>query len=219
MKKFVIAGALALSAFTIASAASADTVAHNSTPSDTWFYGTGNGYAPANTEVLTTDAGDQLFLRVHNTFQAAPASVNGVYSFATGAQQLSYDWGFDDNNGAFTGTATLSFTNSAGGSFSYNALFAGNDNAVNLGGSTENSNRFNFLAPLGFNPLVDSDVTTHLTVTGLAGGTKDLSVIARIGAGAAAVPEPASWALMLVGFGGLGVALRRHRRSSGALAA
>lgn len=29
--------------------------------------------------------------------------------------------------------------------------------------------------------------------------------------GAGAVPEPASWALMLVGFGGLGVALRRRR--------
>ena len=28
----------------------------------------------------------------------------------------------------------------------------------------------------------------------------------------AGVPEPASWALMLVGFGGLGAALRRSRR-------
>ena len=28
---------------------------------------------------------------------------------------------------------------------------------------------------------------------------------------AGAVPEPASWALMILGFGGLGAALRRHR--------
>jgi hypothetical protein len=31
---------------------------------------------------------------------------------------------------------------------------------------------------------------------------------------AAAVPEPATWAMMLLGFGGMGVALRRRRRST-----
>ena len=31
------------------------------------------------------------------------------------------------------------------------------------------------------------------------------------------VPEPATWALMMLGFGGIGVALRRSRRRSGAL--
>ncbi|HMC96002.1 MAG TPA: PEPxxWA-CTERM sorting domain-containing protein [Polyangia bacterium] len=29
----------------------------------------------------------------------------------------------------------------------------------------------------------------------------------------AAVPEPASWALMIIGFGGLGAGLRRTRRN------
>jgi hypothetical protein len=31
-----------------------------------------------------------------------------------------------------------------------------------------------------------------------------------------AVPEPSTWAMMLLGFGGIGVALRRRRRTSGA---
>ena len=31
---------------------------------------------------------------------------------------------------------------------------------------------------------------------------------------AAPVPEPATWAMMLVGFGGLGVAMRSRRRAS-----
>jgi len=33
----------------------------------------------------------------------------------------------------------------------------------------------------------------------------------------AAVPEPATWALMLIGFGGMGIAMRRRRRTSAAL--
>ncbi|MGH7017613.1 MAG: PEPxxWA-CTERM sorting domain-containing protein, partial [Caulobacteraceae bacterium] len=32
--------------------------------------------------------------------------------------------------------------------------------------------------------------------------------------GSAAVPEPATWALMLAGFGGLGWALRRRRAAT-----
>ena len=32
-----------------------------------------------------------------------------------------------------------------------------------------------------------------------------------------AVPEPATWALMLLGFGGIGVAMRRGRRRSSTL--
>lgn len=33
----------------------------------------------------------------------------------------------------------------------------------------------------------------------------------------AAVPEPATWAMMLIGFGGMGVALRRRRRTASSL--
>lgn len=34
---------------------------------------------------------------------------------------------------------------------------------------------------------------------------------------AAAVPEPATWAMMLVGFGGIGMAMRRRRKANGRL--
>jgi hypothetical protein len=42
-------------------------------------------------------------------------------------------------------------------------------------------------------------------------------ILAGSMASAAAVPEPATWAMMLLGFGGMGVAMRRRRRSSGAM--
>ncbi|MEO7787853.1 MAG: PEPxxWA-CTERM sorting domain-containing protein [Sphingomicrobium sp.] len=46
-------------------------------------------------------------------------------------------------------------------------------------------------------------------------GVADLRQL-RLG-GVAAVPEPATWALMLIGFGGMGIAMRRGRRRSGKL--
>ena len=43
-----------------------------------------------------------------------------------------------------------------------------------------------------------------------------LTTVARLGAGAAsgAVPEPATWAMMLIGFGAAGVSLRRRNRTA-----
>lgn len=57
-----------------------------------------------------------------------------------------------------------------------------------------------------------------LTITGRAGanslGTSDAALLST---NVAPVPEPATWALMLLGFGGVGMAMRRRRRRGGAL--
>lgn len=189
-------------------AQAADVIVFNSAPSDGWLYGSGNNYAPSNTEVLTTDNGDQLYLRIHNTFATAPASVGNTYSFGLGAQQLSFDWGYDALS-AFTGTALITLTG-LGGSVSYNPNGPGNDN-TNASGSTQNSFRFNWVAAqIGFNPLVDSTYKVNLTVNGLPGGTKSLDAYAQLGAGGA-VPEPTSWALMIMGFGLAGSLIRRRK--------
>ncbi len=44
-----------------------------------------------------------------------------------------------------------------------------------------------------------------------------LSHITFFDTGSPAVPEPATWAMMLLGFGGIGMTMRRSRRRSGAL--
>lgn len=206
-----IMGIAAIAAVAFAGAAQADTTAFNSTPGDTWHYGTGNDYAPANTAVLTTDAGDQLYLRAHQTFQVAPASTGDTYSFVTGLDFISFDWGIDPSSGAFDElSALITLTNYAGGSFSYDPLGLGNDNHVEFG-SAQNSARLNWF-PIGFDPNVDGSYGVELTVRGLDAGPKSLSIRVDVGAGhQGAIPEPSTWALMVLAFGGAGAALRRRR--------
>ncbi len=199
---------VAIAAAMVAAPAAADTVVHNSAPAGGWFFGSGNDYAPANSTVLTTTSGNELALRFHQTYIPAPASNNGVYNFALGTTPLSFDW-------SFTGAPTqgqLTLTNvGTGDTYSYNPFFFINDNAVS-GNTSQNSFRFNWVndgtwwipaQPGFFTPSVDSTYRVDFN----AGGDS-LAITAVFGAGAA-VPEPATWALLILGFGLVGAAMRR----------
>jgi hypothetical protein len=208
--KNMFSTALAAATLLAPAAALADTVVYNGTPADTWNnYGSGNDYNPANTAVLTTDALDQLYLRSHVTFQQAPASVGEDYNFTTGVgKQISFDWGIDA--GDWSGvTALISIKQYGGGlSFAYDPL-ATPDNKPALNGSIQNSARLNWF---GFNPAVDASYNIKLQVFGLAGGAKSLDIDVNMGSGSTgAIPEPTTWALMILGFGGAGAMLRRRR--------
>ncbi len=84
---------------------------------------------------------------------------------------------------------------------------------------------FNFAAALrsgatSYFMFLDTDAT-HYSRTGVldlaangAGAISNLGTTFGIGA----VPEPSTWALMLFGFGAVGVALRRRQSTSGAIA-
>jgi hypothetical protein len=192
------------------------TTAYNSTPADGWFYGNGNDYSPANTAVLTTNTNDQLYLRWHKTFEVAPASNGKVYSFTLGTEPMSFDWGIDNNAGSPITAALLIQNLGTGQSVSYNPFFVGNDN-TNANGSSQNSARlsFAFLSGVGFDSNVDDTYRVTLKVVGLASGPQALSIDAKLGAG---VPEPATWAMMIGGFGFVGGALRSRRRATPRLA-
>ena len=236
MKKLISGATIAAAAMfvSVAPASAADTITYNSAPNDPWSYGSGNNYSPSNTAVLTTDGGQQLYLRAHKYQAVAPASsVSGVYSFALDPGAIyNFDWGIDLNRGGLSPfmfsnpsgiTALLTLTNiGTGQTLSFNPFTYAFDDAI-VGGSVQNSRRFNSVAAaLGFNPGVDSTYRVDLAATGLDGGSDShaLSIFAKFGAGAAvapAVPEPATWALLLLGFGAIGWTMRNRRTLGAAL--
>jgi hypothetical protein len=216
--------AAAIVALAPVAAMAQDSVAYNAAPNDGWLYGSGNDYSPANSVVLTTDNSDQLYLRWHVTYEPSPASSNtGLYQFTSDQfdlssdHSLSFDWGFDTSGtGAFTSASLRIADLGAHTNVSYNAIdpfntgFNINDNFTG-NGSTQNSERLSFPFIGSFDPNANDTYRVTLTVTGLDGGSRSLSAYAQVGTGAGAVPEPASWAMMLGGFGLVGGAMRRRK--------
>lgn len=208
----IVGMALCASIMLVGTTAKADTLSYNSTPNDTWFYGSGNNYAPANTAVLTTNAGSQVYLRLHETYQPAPASDgSGVYSFGLGTSNLSFDWGVDNNTAGFANVNfSMTLTNiGSGQTISFSPfLFGFLDNSFQ-NGSVQNSARLNWFG-IGYDGSINDTYKVQLDVTGLAGGDKSVTVFAKLGSGAA-VPEPANWALMIAGLAAIGFTMRRKR--------
>jgi hypothetical protein len=67
------------------------------------------------------------------------------------------------------------------------------------------------------NPIVLGAGVHTLTLTGNVTAGPTASYSGTMNFDVAGVPEPATWAMMLVGFGGIGMALRRKRRNATAL--
>lgn len=103
---------------------------------------------------------------------------------------------FNLENGSPT-SFLVSLTDSAGDMFSQTLS------------SLNGSNIFDIVAPAG-------TTYTSATFTSTNGGFKDFKQL-RVTPGAGAVPEAATWAMMLLGFAGMGMVVRRTRRGAGAL--
>jgi hypothetical protein len=88
-------------------------------------------------------------------------------------------------------------------------------NSLALGGTISGTLNFTLGDPANQSSITLSNFLDRyqgFTTTNVNGGT----VTSAVGYGTPAVPEPATWAMMLLGFGGIGMATRRNRsRRSG----
>jgi len=101
------------------------------------------------------------------------------------------------------------------GDFAYQILWIGNNGNSNLGDQelkftvtgTSALSLGSGIIQHGHNPPTDSNIFFVADLIGPNGKTGNVGAVRSDGP----VPEPATWALMLTGFGGLGAMLRRRR--------
>jgi hypothetical protein len=133
--------------------------------------------------------------------------------------------GLSDNLGTFTLDNSLAdyvgqrfslfvnFTSPTGsGSGSYAAALNGKVTATNTGGVFVNFNN----DPISFNPPGGPPFTLAVNDVSVSAGAAAQAVSGQILTSATpAVPEPATWGMMLLGFGAIGAAMRRKQASQG----
>ena len=220
MKKIalILAGAASIIA---AAPAMAQTV-YNSDPTQPFINGAGGNYTPSNFAVSTFDGGDQIALRFHIAGLGAPASDNaGNYSFAAGVPGLSYEFSIDDTAQLLNhASALLTLTDLGTGQIVTGNPYLIPDNTVlthQPGGQgfIQNSEQLSF-ALVGFGPLFNPNkndtYNATFSINDMTGVSHSLSINAIVGGNAGAVPEPASWAMMILGVGAVGYAMRRRQK-------
>lgn len=114
-------------------------------------------------------------------------------------------------------TALLTVTNLANGhTFSYDPFNPVFGNATNPAapGAIQNSEKISFgFLGMGYDPNLNDTFNITLTLTGLPGGdVASVSNVVQVGSGLA-LPEPTTWAMLIVGFAGVGASLRRARKA------
>jgi hypothetical protein len=226
VKKSVLAGAAASVAFALAAASAAHAQAV-SVPDTSLadppgvFFGHGN----FNTHyAVTTDDGIEIGLKSKIRGDASDSIVpaGDVYTIAAG-NKVSFDYSVNPNvGGSLVDLSNVSalitiLNEGTGQTFSFDPGAVGDDSRA--AGGYQNSEQLAFF-PVGFTTTSQFtyDVTLSLTNVGANHDSFSTTNIIKIGSGDA-VPEPMTWALMLVGFGGIGATLRRARKSAAAATA
>jgi hypothetical protein len=228
-RAFLAASASALAVgFMAAAPAQADEQFNQDLAGPGVYFGSGNGTSP---QQFTTNTANGVEIALRSKIsgsQAGQIVPTGDTYFIPLGSFFNFDYSFNPN--ADGGLSRPTEPNTPSITALITVLDVGNghtatfdpsaipDNALGdlfgAPGGYQNSEKisFGFLDPT-YNKNVSDTFHITFTVNGLADGPLSVTNTVVLGAGAT-VPEPASWALMILGFGGAGAALRRSRKAS-----
>ncbi len=146
---------------------------------------------------------------------AAPASATTPINYSvTGADATgTFTLNFDSSTSSYSLTS-LDLIASTPFTQANSALFEKNSTLFSIGnGAVDGTHSF----VLFFNPALTSQTQTITYADAGENGLQNGNVTISQVSPTSGVPEPATWAMMLLGFGGIGVAMRRSKRRSRAL--
>lgn len=173
------------------------------------YYGNGNfnGHFTVNTV-----NGVEMGLRSHVYQQNATSPVGNLYSFGLG-QTISFDWSFNPGQTTLGNvTNQMTITNvGTGANFVFDpSTWFDNAHSASAPGGYQNSFRLSFgFLGLGYNSNTNATYTVNWNFNSTATGAMNDTIVLKQGSGA--VPEPASWALMIAGLGVVGASMRRRK--------
>ncbi|HEY3951536.1 PEPxxWA-CTERM sorting domain-containing protein [Phenylobacterium sp.] len=227
-KRVLGAAALAAAAGLVAASsaqASSVTVLDTQLAAPGVYRGIGNfntGYA-VTTDSLGVEIG--LKSKINRDPNDTVQPVGDVYSFDLG-EKVNIDYSVNPD---FTGTevdisqaiASITILNlRTGTSATFNPETFGGDASFgstvipghDADGGYQNSEQLGFFPAAAFSLTTNDTYDVTLSLSGLPNGdTISVENVVKYGTGA--IPEPASWALMLLGFGSAGALLRRRRQA------
>jgi PEP-CTERM motif len=179
-----------------------------------WGQGTGtsNGQFTLDQEADGVELGLRASVRGGGGGPITPITGTNFYDASTGTAGGRALWNIDYsvNTGSMTGLTALLTISDGGNTVSFNPLSI-SDNMTNTIGAEQNSENltFGFLSPLNFDPNADAIYTFDLTLIDAATGKLVSSVQVEV----SAVPEPSTWAMMVLGFCGLGFMAYRRKQN------
>lgn len=154
------------------------------------------------TTVIGTTNQTNTAVSVTSNETISTSSSNGQASFTAADGTLDIGSILLTNGGTFT-SAEFNLFNASANTTSV---------AITVNGVTQNFNIGNGQNFFGIQ-ATGGDTISSISFNTNGSGVQDLRQV-RLGGVAAAVPEPGTWALMLLGFGAVGVSMRRRRRTT-----
>ena len=206
--------ALALTSF-VGSASAGVTFDQNLASGWTQGTGTSNGHFTVDTE----DNGVELGLRASLRFIGPITPTGNLYIAPVGSTppgRALWNFEFSVNPGSYANTHSVLTITGPGGSSPYNLQLI-LDNTPLGGPLYQNSENlgFNFLGgPINFNPNASGIYTFDLKLF-----SSDNQQLGDVSIQVNAVPEPSTWAMLILGFAGIGFIAYRRKSRPAALAA